>query len=90
MLKNVPRQSLEAILKLYNNIWAAGSLPKAWKHAIVLPFIKPGKDPTSPNSYRPIALTSALCKIMERMVTNRLNWYLENNDLFNPMQTGFR
>ena len=90
MLKHFPADSLEIILKFYNKIWADGILPKSWKHAIVLPFIKPGKDPSSPDSYRPIALTSALCKIMERMITNRLNCYLEHNKLFNPMQTGFR
>jgi len=90
MLKHLPKGSLEVILKFYNRIWEAGTLPKAWKHAIVLPFIKPGKDPSNADSYRPIALTSALCKVMERMITNRLNWYLEKNKLLNPMQTGFR
>ena len=90
MLKHFPPTSLEIILELYNRIWETGLLPKEWKHSIVLPFVKPGKDPSSPDSYRPIALTSALCKIMERMITNRLNWFMESNKLFNPMQTGFR
>ena len=27
---------------------------------------------------------------MERLVTNRLSWYLEKNDLINPFQNGFR
>jgi len=90
MLKHFPPSSLVIILELYNRIWETGILPQNWKHSIVLPFVKPGKDPSSPDSYRPIALTSALCKIMERMITNRLNWFMESNKLFNPMQTGFR
>jgi len=89
-LKRLPKSSLNAILGLYNKIWEAGVVPKTWKHAVVLPILKQGKDPTNPDSYRPIALTSALCKIMERMIATRLNWYMEKKQLFNPNQTGFR
>ena len=41
-------------------------------------------------SYRPIALTSNMCKLMERMIVMRLNWYMEKNGLFNIHQSGFR
>ena len=67
-----------------------GILPKAWKHAIILPIAKPGKDSSVPSNYRPISLTNVLCKTMEKLVTNRLTWYLESNDLLNNAQTGFR
>lgn len=33
-------------------------MPEDWKNAIVIPFLKSSKPPTSPSSYRPIALTS--------------------------------
>lgn len=42
------------------------------------------------DSYRPIALTSAMCKLMERLAANRLYWHLERSNLLNPLQTGFR
>ncbi len=61
-----------------------------WKHAIIVPILKPGKNPSDPSSYRPIALTSQLCKIMERIITDRMTHYLESNDLFSPYQSGFR
>ena len=35
-------------------------------------------------------LTSDLCKLMERMVTVRLRWYLESNNLLNQYQSAFR
>ena len=56
----------------------------------MLPFPKGGKDPHDSNSYRPIALTSTLCKVMERLVANRLVWYLEKNSVLTNVQTGFR
>ena len=42
---------------------------------------KPGKDTSDPSNYRPIALTSCICKVMERMINSRLVWYLERNKL---------
>ena len=45
-------------------------------------MIKPGKDPLHSNYYRPISLTSCFCKVMERMVNQRLTYYLEKNKLF--------
>lgn len=90
VLKHLPKTSLLTLLKLYNDIWKAGTLPIAWKNAIVLPTLKPNKPAQTPDSYRPIALTSVLCKLMERMVTERLTWYLESRSLLNKFQSGFR
>ena len=77
ILKKLPNKILKIILKLYNFIWSQGALPVVWKHSIVQPLLKPGKCPKSPTSYRPISLTSTMCKIMERLVTTRLTYHLE-------------
>lgn len=46
---------------------------------IIVPVCKPGKDPALAESYRPIALTSHLGKVMEKMVNERLIDFLETN-----------
>ena len=90
ILKHLPSCTKTLLLDICNTIWANETFPSCWREAVVIPILKPSKDPTLPNSYRPIALTSCVCKTMERMVNNRLVWYLESNHLISPLQSGFR
>ena len=89
-LRHLPEVSLQLLLHLLNNIWTSGDFPVQWQQGIVIPIPKPDKVYTDPNSYRPIALTSCLCKTMERMVNGRLVYYLESNNVISDMQSGFR
>ena len=90
MLKHLPEHAKIYLLKIVNKIWETGILPRDWKIAIVIPIKKPNKDPCQAISYRPISLTSCMCKLMEKMVNTRLVWYLETNELLSPWQFGFR
>ena len=89
-LKHLPDTCLNILLKVYNHVWESGNFPPSWREALIIPIPKPGKDSTNPNNYRPIALTSCLCKTMERMVNTRLNYCLENEHLLSSKQCGFR
>ena len=77
MLKQLPDNAEEFLLKIINKIWETGILPRSWKISLIVPVLKPKKDPSDPTSYRPIALTSCVCKLMEKMINTRLVWYLE-------------
>lgn len=44
MIKSLSEKSLEVILCLFNKIWNAGRLPPSWKHGVIVPIGKPGKD----------------------------------------------
>ena len=90
MLKHLPSNCLAILLNIFNQVWETGDFPQSWRDAIVIPIPKPGKDTNDPSNYRPIALTSCICKTMERMVNDRLVWFLESNNLIANVQCGFR
>ena len=90
MLQHLPRQSLNALLCLYNEIWKTGTFLQAWRHSVIVPVLKAGKDKKNLSSYRPISLNSTVGKIMEKLVKDRLMYYLEKNGILNNRQTGFR
>ena len=90
MIKHTPDSTKSFILSLINRIYREHIFPKLWEMAKLLPFVKPGKDSSLPGSYRPIALTSCICKLMEKMVNARLMWYLERGQYLSPAQCGFR
>ena len=77
------------LLKFYNNQYQTG-YPNQWRESIIVPIPKPNKILTSPSSYRPIALTNCMSKIMERMINRRLLHHLEDMNFFSPYQSGFR
>ena len=59
--------------------------------SVLLTFLpKPGKDASLASSYRPISLTSCLCKLFERLIDNRLSEYLNWKSLINADQSGFQ
>ena len=90
LLKHLPPDSLSLLLDIYNYIWRTGDFPQCWNEAIVIPIPKPGKDHSNPSNYRPISLTSCVCKTPERMINDRLVWFLENNKILTDIQCGFR
>ena len=77
-------------MNIFNYIWTTGKFPDGWQYATIIPIPKPGKDHVEPNNYRPIALTSCLCKTLERMINKRLTWFLESNNHISRFQSGFR
>ena len=77
LLKHLPEDTLKILKEILNKKWISADFPQQWRAATVIPIPKPNKDHTDPVSYRYIALTSCLCKVLERMINARLIWYLE-------------
>ena len=90
LLKQLREDSVLLLLYIFNHICLTHDFSISWKTAIIIPILKPGKVLTDPGNYRYIALTSCLCKTMERMVNSRLIWYLEIDMVITEHQSGFR
>lgn len=90
IVRELPPPCLQILLDLFNEVWHTGNFPKSWRKALVIPIPKPGKDLSVPSNYRPIALTSCLCKSLERILNKRLTYFLESNDIIDVHQCGFR
>ncbi len=90
MLKHLPPSSLTFLLVLCNRVWTKGDFHPSWREALILPFVKPSKSGSLPNDYRLIALTSCLCKLLERMVNFRLMCHLESKSFLSPCQFGLQ
>ena len=89
-LKEMNNNSKLKLLSIFNKIWEEQVYAKIWSTAIVIPILKPGKSKYELDSYRPIALTCIMCKVMEKMITYRLNQHLEQNGFLSNAQCGFR
>lgn len=87
---NSSTNAKQLFLNIINNIFLSGSPPEEWKSQIIVPILKPGKLCNDPSSYRPIALSSALAKILEHLIKNRLEWLAESKGLLAKSQFGFR
>lgn len=90
MLRHLSNKGIQKVLNLFNKVWEEGKIPTGWKEAVILPIRKPGKDASNPANYRPIALTSHLGKLMERLVNGRLMHFIEERGLMASCQSGFR
>lgn len=77
------------IKKLFNIILNTGKFPDIWRSSIIKPIYKSG-DKNNPSNYRGIALSSCLSKLFTSVINNRLHIYVEQNNILNPCQAGFR
>lgn len=67
VIRHLHRDTLNAVLCLLNKIWQTGRLQRARKEATVVPLLKEEKESRLVASYRPIALTSCLSKLIGKM-----------------------
>jgi len=78
------------VLRIINNSLCTGVVPAALKTAAVTPVPTNNMDFDNLNNFRPISNLPFLAKILEQTVASQLLSHLSANDLFEPLQSGFR
>ena len=76
------------ILRLFQASLEEGRLPNDWKTAVVVAIHKGGNE-TELKNYRPVSLTSILCKCMEKIIREHICKHLHEQSLLNSAQHGF-
>jgi len=89
VLKNCSESLSEPLFHLFRRSLNSGQICSIFKEAIITPLYK-GGDRAKPGNYRPVALTSHVGKCLEKVVRKHLVRFLEENNLMNPSQHGFR
>ena len=89
LLKRCAQELSHPLAKLWQLSMQNGNIPNGLKRAHITPIFK-GGEKNKASSYRPVALTSHLIKIFEKIIVTRLVEYFDENNKWNKNQHGFR
>ena len=85
-LIHLPPIGARMLLSIMNKSLSRGIVPLSWRQGAIIPLLMPQKPANELSSYRPITLTSTLCKLMDRVLTEHLVEQVPLSDT----QAGFR
>jgi len=89
IMKSTVNYIADPITTIINSSMNTGVFPDALKIAKVCPIFKNG-DKSDFQNYRPISVLPCFSKIFEKVVNNRLLYYLDSHGILNGNQYGFR
>ena len=88
ILKENSEELSDVLCKLYNLSVNKGALPDDRKASIVIALQKKGSK-SNINNYRPVFLTSEVCKVLESILVDKIMEYFKSNNLLSNNQFGF-
>ena len=88
ILKNCADAISRPLKVIFEKSLVEGKIPELWRLANVTPIFKKGNRSEAQN-YRPVSLTSVVCKVLEGFVRDSLMEYLARNGLLAKEQHGF-
>lgn len=88
IIKEAAEQLLEPLEMLYQYSFTHKELPRDWLIAHITPIFKKGSK-YDPENYRPVSLTSTICKIFETLIREEIMTHMKTHSLFSEKQYGF-
>ena len=89
LLKQTAEQIAPAVTLLFQASINQGRVPTQWKKAQIVPLFKKGSRSDAAN-YKPISLTSVLCKLCKHIIHCAVIQHLTNSNILSDAQHGFR
>lgn len=90
LIKILFKSNVNYFVSLFNKILINGELPNQWKIGKLIYFLKPNKNGSEANDYRPITLLNGFCKIVEKLFVTRIDEELNNKIFYSTSQFGFK
>lgn len=92
VLKRCRAVLADKLHKIFRRSLDCGMVPASWREAYVCPIFKGGnvRARESVDNYRPVSLTSQVCKLMEKLIRSAIVQYLGENNILRNYQHGFR
>jgi len=88
LLKECAHELAYPLYILYRSSLDEGNIPQEWKDGHVTPIHKKGSRADVSN-YRPVSLTSAVCKVMEKLLRKAFLDHMISNGFISDRQHGF-
>ena len=88
LLKSYANYLCIPLALVFRNCLRDGFVPDDWKCANITPIFKKG-DRSRPCNYRPVSLTSVVCKVMESIVKRAIVKHFDTYKLIRKTQHGF-
>ena len=86
--KEIVEEISTPVAKLFNLSLEEGIVPPEWKEANITPLFKKGSR-NKPENYRPVRLTSVVCKLLETLIRDHMVVFLVKHKLINTSQHRF-
>ena len=88
IMKLAAHELAPVLTMLYQCSLDSGEVPQDWRNALVVSVFKTGEKHL-PANYRPVSLTSIVCKVLEHIVSSSIMNFFDQHSLLTRCQHGF-
>ena len=89
ILKECAEEIAPILTNIFTTSLATGTTPSLWRTANIVAIFKKGSKMSTEN-YRPVSLTSVVCKVLEHIIHRHIMNHCDQHNLLRSHQHGFR
>ncbi|CAM4404676.1 unnamed protein product [Lepidochelys olivacea] len=88
ILKELAHEIASPLARIFNESVNSGVVPYDWRIANIVPIFKKEKK-SDPGNYSPVSLTSVVCKVLEKILKEKVVKDIEVNGKWDKIQNSF-